>query len=122
MTDLPTFHDPDVQEHHEREGLKGMSNEWFALIPKPISYQKAMQIEDARKAINKEWDKLEGYPAWKFETVQEQKANRSRCKSYKNQKPRSLDTPSKTHSPMPSKECSTGQKFLVLQRQNSARR
>ena len=48
-----------------------MSNEWFALIHKPISYQKAMQIEDARKAINKEWDKLEGYPAWKSETVQE---------------------------------------------------
>ena len=63
MTSIPTFHDPDVKEHHEREGLKGMSNEWFALIHKPISYKKAMEIDDARKAINKEWEKLEGYPA-----------------------------------------------------------
>ena len=51
MTNIPTFHDRDVQDHHEREGLKGMSNEWFALIHKPIPYQKAVQIEDARKAI-----------------------------------------------------------------------
>ena len=116
MTNIPTFQDGDVQEHHEREGLKGMSNEWFALIHKPISYQKAMQIEDARKTINKEWDKLEGYPAWEFETVMEKDQIINEAKAARLKSPDHQIHPSKTHSPMPFEKHAGGRNILVLQR------
>ena len=48
-----------------------VSDEWFALVHKPIPIHQAMKIPDAAKAIQKEWDELKDpiRPTWLVKTV-----------------------------------------------------
>ena len=46
-----------------------MSEHWFALIHTPIPISEAMQNADAKKALNKEWDKLDDLKAFRKHQV-----------------------------------------------------
>jgi len=65
------------QDHISEAGF--VSDEGFALVHTPIPMPKAMQIPDAKQAVDKEWLKLVTKRAWLLETVQPRaKVKRSR--------------------------------------------
>ena len=64
---LPRNHDDHIAE------------KWFNSIPhynvvhKFIPVRQAMKIQDAKVAVNKEWEKLEKIPAWQMDKVKSKK-------------------------------------------------
>ena len=58
------------REHQDNIGMAGyVSDEWFALIHTPVPMAKALKIPDAKKAVDKEWDKLVTKGAWDLKSV-----------------------------------------------------
>ena len=59
-----------IAEHQENVADKGfVSESWMAMVHTPVKdWQKR---EDARKAVDKEWDKLADKKAWILESVRE---------------------------------------------------
>ena len=58
--------------HDEHVAPKGaVSEEWFGLVHTPIDIPKALKIPEGRKALEKEWAKLENpeRPAWDVSRV-----------------------------------------------------
>jgi hypothetical protein len=62
---------PSSEEHREKVGTRGFSDDWFALVHHPVPIDKAMTIPDAIKAIDKEWTKLDNKPFIIVEDVHE---------------------------------------------------
>ena len=61
---------PGAREHQDHISNAGyVSDEWFALVHTPIPMPKAMQIPDAKKAVDKEWLKLVTKRAWFLEQL-----------------------------------------------------
>ena len=57
--------------HREHFAPRGdVSSEWFACVHTPLPIPKALQIPDAKAALEKEWTKLENKKAWDISTVQ----------------------------------------------------
>ena len=62
------------REHQDHIAMSSYcSNEWYAMVHTPVPITKAYKIPDARKAIDKEWDKLTKKGAWDFSTVKPRK-------------------------------------------------
>jgi hypothetical protein len=60
-----------VRKHQDHIAEAGFASDaWFAMVHTPIPMKKALTIPDAKKAVNKEWKKLEELPAWDLTTVQ----------------------------------------------------
>ena len=58
------------RHHDEINKLVGqVSHEWFVLVHKPISIDKAMKIPKAAKAVNSEWESLFGLEAFDLKSV-----------------------------------------------------
>ena len=52
----------------------------YSLVHKFIPMQKAMNIPDAKAAVEKKWDKLETIQAWKLDKIRSKARMRSFCK------------------------------------------
>ena len=57
------------RQHQDKVADKGPSLDWFGLVHTPVPIPKALKIPDAREALHKEWDKLEGKNAWDLKAV-----------------------------------------------------
>ena len=57
-------HKPQKRAHQDHIGDSGASEHHFGLVHKPLPLPKAMQIEEARLALEREWVKLETKVAW----------------------------------------------------------
>lgn len=67
----PSSQNTRSKSHHEKLPTIGyVSPAYFNLIHKPIEIPEAMKIPGARKALDKEWDKLHA-KAWGLNSVQE---------------------------------------------------
>ena len=64
---LPTKH----EDHIAGTGLTSMTH--YNLVHKFIPMPQGMNIQDAKAAVNIEWEKLETIPAWQLEKVQSKK-------------------------------------------------
>ena len=57
-------------KHFERIAPVGtVSDNYYALVHTPVDMKKAMQIPDAKKAVDKEWQKLIDKTAWDYDSV-----------------------------------------------------
>ena len=77
----------NVCKHTENVGNKGVSEELLAMIHQEIPLDKALRIPDARKAVNKEWDKLDDIKAWDFSSVESKWKVRKKSKRCKDSYP-----------------------------------
>ena len=63
---------PIVTTHNESTATKGFSSdEQFAMVHAPIPIEKALKIPEAKKAMDKEWDKLDNLNSFNYGSVQE---------------------------------------------------
>ena len=54
-----------VRAHQDKLGAAyKCSEDWFAMVHKPVPMNEAMQIKDAKDAVDAEWNKLIGKGAW----------------------------------------------------------
>ena len=53
----------------QKHSASRLSDDWFALVHKPVDIGKAKQIPKAKAALDKELEKLESKPAWKLSSV-----------------------------------------------------
>jgi len=72
-----------IYKHTENVGTKGVTEEFLAMIHQEIPLDKAMRIPDARKAVNREWDKLDDIKAWDFGSVASKWKVKKRAKDEK---------------------------------------
>ena len=57
-------------KHFERIAPVGtVSDNYYALVHTPVDMKRAMQIPDAKKAVDKEWQKLIDKTAWDYDSV-----------------------------------------------------
>ena len=57
-------------KHFEKIAPVGtVSENYYALVHTPVDMKKAMQIPDAKKAVDKEWQKLIDKTAWDYDSV-----------------------------------------------------
>ena len=61
-------------------GAGSVSEEYFAMVHKPIPINKALQIPEAKAALDKEWNKLKDKKAWLVETVSEKRDIQEKAK------------------------------------------
>ena len=64
-----TAEDVEEKVNAEKNSATRLSDDWFALVHKPIDIGKARRIPKAKAALDKECEKLEAKPAWKLSTV-----------------------------------------------------
>ena len=68
--------------HNENTSSRGFSSdEQFAMVHAPIPIEKALQIPAAKKAMDKEWDKLDALNSFNYASVQEKWVVQGWCKS-----------------------------------------
>ena len=57
----------DHEDHIAEKGFTSLTH--YNLVHKPIPVHRAMIIPDATAAVDKEWEKLEHFPAWQVTKV-----------------------------------------------------
>ena len=61
-----TLHE-DHEDHIAGKGIKSLKH--FHLVHKFIPLPEPMKIQDAKAAVDKEWEELEKIPAWQLTRV-----------------------------------------------------
>ena len=68
------------KSHREEVSDEGMSEQYFALVHKPVKQEHINKIPEARAAVDKEWNKLKAFKnpdgstgAWNYATVREKR-------------------------------------------------
>ena len=71
----------NLEDHLAEKGLNSISH--YNLVHKFVRMPQAIQMPDAKAAVDKEWEKLEKMPAWQPDKVQSEKeAQREKIKAH----------------------------------------